>query len=259
MSQMFKFLESQILFMNAIKLPLFADFTHPEKYGLLEKQTLNLTIRTPDNETLGACRNLVAEGTRPEDILVVGHSLGTGVASQLGAQLSKEGIGCCGVVLLSPFSSVPEALSTYNIFGAIPLTKPLSLIPPLPSMITQALIHKFDTLSTISDIKYPILIAHATDDWVIPHTHSDILFTALLEPALPHLPPPRNALHLTPEEVTAEEDRRARREELVTHTDLPGVGGCGCGGEGGGEGSVGEDGQGGTRLYWCAGGCVGGD
>ncbi|KAF9458517.1 abhydrolase domain-containing 12 [Collybia nuda] len=319
MSLMFRFLESQILFMNAIKLPLFADFTHPEKYGLLEKQTLNLTIRTPDNETLGAwfilsrayhdtlsstsgsvethirpaltkhrtilflhgnsatrafqprvqyyqtftrhlgtnvlavdyrgfadstgtpsetglvcdARSawdwLLGEGARPEDILVVGHSLGTGVASQLGAQLSKEGIGCCGVVLLSPFSSVPEALSTYNIFGAIPLMKPLSLIPPLPSMITQALIHKFDTLSTISDIKYPILIAHATDDWVIPHTHSDVLFTALLEPALPHHPPPRNALHLTLEEVAAEEDRRARREELVTHTDLPGVGGVDVG------------------------------
>lgn len=44
---------------------------------------------------------LVAEGAKEEDILVVGHSLGTGVASQLGAQLSREGIKCRGVVLLS--------------------------------------------------------------------------------------------------------------------------------------------------------------
>jgi abhydrolase domain-containing protein 12 len=44
---------------------------------------------------------LIAEGAKEEDILVVGHSLGTGVASQLGAQLSREAIKCRGIVLLS--------------------------------------------------------------------------------------------------------------------------------------------------------------
>jgi abhydrolase domain-containing protein 12 len=44
---------------------------------------------------------LVAHGKRPEDILIVGHSLGTGVSGMLGAELSSEGINCRGVVLLS--------------------------------------------------------------------------------------------------------------------------------------------------------------
>jgi abhydrolase domain-containing protein 12 len=69
-----------------------------------------------------------------------------------------------------------------------------------------------------------VLIAHAVDDWVIPHTHSDVLFNAFLEPDLPAYPPPRNALQLTPEETDAEEARRAKREQLVTHTDLPRIG-----------------------------------
>lgn len=44
---------------------------------------------------------LVAHGAQPEDILVMGHSLGTGVSSQLGAQLAKDGIKPRGIVLLA--------------------------------------------------------------------------------------------------------------------------------------------------------------
>ena len=44
---------------------------------------------------------LVAHGKRAEDILIVGHSLGTGVAGMLGVELSSERINCRGIVLLS--------------------------------------------------------------------------------------------------------------------------------------------------------------
>jgi len=44
---------------------------------------------------------LVAHGKKPEDILVIGHSLGTGVSGQLGATFSAEGVKCKGIVLLS--------------------------------------------------------------------------------------------------------------------------------------------------------------
>lgn len=44
---------------------------------------------------------LIEHGTREEDILIMGHSLGTGVASQLGAQFGVEGISPRGIVLLS--------------------------------------------------------------------------------------------------------------------------------------------------------------
>lgn len=44
---------------------------------------------------------LVSHGEKVEDILIVGHSLGTGVSGQLGAQLCEEGIEFNGIVLLS--------------------------------------------------------------------------------------------------------------------------------------------------------------
>ncbi len=89
---------------------------------------------------------LVAHGKKAKDILIIGHSLGTGVSGQLAVELNNEGIECRGVVLLSvsrllyglageiftsvqPFASIAQVLDNYNLFGFIPLIKPISLIP----------------------------------------------------------------------------------------------------------------------------------
>ena len=88
---------------------------------------------------------LVDSGAKPEDILVVGHSLGTGVSGQLAVTLAADKVKYRGLVLLSvslittfekhsltflqPFSSIAEVLETYNAFGFIPLIKPIALIP----------------------------------------------------------------------------------------------------------------------------------
>jgi alpha/beta superfamily hydrolase len=50
---------------------------------------------------------LISNGKKAEDILIMGHSLGTGVSGQLGAQFNKEGIVCKGIVFLS-VSNVPS-------------------------------------------------------------------------------------------------------------------------------------------------------
>jgi len=44
---------------------------------------------------------LIAQGKNAEDILIIGHSLGTGVSGQLAVTLANEGIECKGMVLLS--------------------------------------------------------------------------------------------------------------------------------------------------------------
>lgn len=44
---------------------------------------------------------LISRGAKEEDVLLMGHSLGTGVASQLVSQLDAEGINHRGLVLLS--------------------------------------------------------------------------------------------------------------------------------------------------------------
>jgi abhydrolase domain-containing protein 12 len=53
---------------------------------------------------------LISQGAKAEDITIMGHSLGTGVTAQLGAQLDAEGINYRGLVLLSvrmlPYKSI---------------------------------------------------------------------------------------------------------------------------------------------------------
>lgn len=44
---------------------------------------------------------LVANGKQAQDILIIGHSLGTGVSGQFAVELASKGIECRGVVLLS--------------------------------------------------------------------------------------------------------------------------------------------------------------
>jgi abhydrolase domain-containing protein 12 len=71
-------------------------------------------------------RNMGAKG---ENILVVGHSLGTAIATRLVAELAREDVACRGVVLLAPFSSMRQLLETYTIFGVFPIKGPIRMIP----------------------------------------------------------------------------------------------------------------------------------
>ena len=85
---------------------------------------------------------LRASGAPAESVLVVGNSLGTGVAVQFVSALEAEQLGGDeqreeesalegprGVVLLAPFSNVETLLDTYYIAGLVPLLAPLRTLP----------------------------------------------------------------------------------------------------------------------------------
>jgi len=128
---------------------------------------------------------LMDEGAKPEDVLIMGHSLGTAISGLLAAELGREGIKHRGTVLMSAFSSVRTLIDEYYLFGFLPLLKPLSTIPFAPELVTWALVHRFDTLTLVPDIKSSVLIAHADNDWDIPSSHASTLFNAFLTPYLP--------------------------------------------------------------------------
>ncbi|KAJ6620741.1 Alpha/Beta hydrolase protein [Mycena sp. CBHHK59/15] len=168
---------------------------------------------------------LIEHGCAAHDILIVGHSLGTGVSALLGAELSDEGISPRGIVLLSPFSSISKVLETYSIFGVLPLMKPLAMIPWAADLVKRAIIHKFDTQTLVPRIKGPVLIAHAENDWDIPYSHSEALFTTFLEPLLPAAPSlPTNAISLSQAEWSAFTQqlavRKEKRDGIVTTVAL---------------------------------------
>jgi len=168
---------------------------------------------------------LIKNGAPADQILIVGHSLGTGVSALLAAELSDEDISPRGVVLLSPFSSISKLLETYSVLGVVPLMKPLAMIPWVARLVLRTLIHTFETDTLVPRIKGPVLIAHAENDWDIPYSHSEALFDTFLDPLLPPTPElPANAASLSQEEWSTFMDQLAKRKEvrekIVTSVEL---------------------------------------
>ncbi|KAJ3576297.1 hypothetical protein NP233_g544 [Leucocoprinus birnbaumii] len=315
------YFQAHVVYLHAVKIPLFAKYDLPEKYGLAPNKTLNFRIPTSDGESIGAWfilsdhyyhklpaipsmeslpakhipvavqkhptilffhgnaatraftarvqhyksftsrfgANVLAidyrgfadstgtpteagvirdaraawdwlarKGVDGDDVLIVGHSLGTGISAGLAKELQRDGIAYKGLTLLSPFSSIQDVLQTYHILGFFPLMKPLAMIPWATNIISWALVHKFDTLKAVPTIDGPVLLAHAEDDWDIPHTHSDVLFNAFLDDVLPEVKLPESVFRATTEERDALssslERRRIIREKLVDHIDMGGFG-----------------------------------
>lgn len=100
-------------------------------------------------------------GYTPENILVVGESLGGGVASELA--LRRE-IG--GLVLLSSFTSVPD-------LGA-------ELFPWLPVRWLGSI--QYDTQSRLPDLSTPVLIVHGRQDSLVRFHHAEANYRAAREP-----------------------------------------------------------------------------
>ena len=97
---------------------------------------------------------------RPEvssGIVVMGRSLGSGVAVHLAAHRPLR-----GVILVSPYDSMVEVAKRHYPF------LPVSLM----------LRHRFDSLARVPQIEAPLLCLVATEDRVIPRAHSRALFEA---------------------------------------------------------------------------------
>ena len=81
----------------------------------------------------------------------------------------------------------------------------------------------------MQEMKVPLLLVHAEDDWDIPYLHSETLFDAFLEQHLPPLPNIAAAMAGASDEVAESIDRlskerRALRRELVTSSEIPRMG-----------------------------------
>ena len=103
-----------------------------------------------------------AGGLAPEEIVLYGESLGTGVA----ARMALEPGEWRALVLDAPYTSVVDrAAEIYYFF-------PVDLL----------LRDRFETDSFIADVDTPVLILHGTADMVIPVAHGRALFDMATEP-----------------------------------------------------------------------------
>ncbi len=89
---------------------------------------------------------LRARGVKEDRLVLVGRSLGTGVA----VEMAHRGYGCA-LLLVSPYTSITDV--GRNRFGPL---------------VHVALLDSFDSLSRIGSVKVPVVAIHGTADTLIP-------------------------------------------------------------------------------------------
>ena len=103
----------------------------------------------------------VVQKVAARDIVLVGESLGGGVATYLAQKHPPRAL-----ILASTFTSVPDLGVT--------------VYPWLPVRLLARI--RYDNISRIGSIDAPVMIAHSPQDDVIPFPHGQALFTAAREP-----------------------------------------------------------------------------
>ncbi|KAH7100862.1 alpha/beta-hydrolase [Auriculariales sp. MPI-PUGE-AT-0066] len=168
----------------------------------------------------GAWDWLIARGATASDIVLMGQSLGTGVAAGFAAQLAEENISPRGVVLVAGFQSFPLMLEEYRMFGWLPILGPLRIFPFITKLLFRFLNSHFNTQLALPILKAPVILVHANDDTDIPCAQSFALFNTLLDDYLTPIPERLKkvigAVSLRPIQNT----RTAERTKLVLNADL---------------------------------------
>ncbi len=100
-------------------------------------------------------------GVAPGTIVLYGHSLGTGVATELALRRPAA-----GVVLEAPFTSMPEMVRR-----TVPFLDPQDLVS-----------QKYDNLGKAPRLAVPLLVVHGTRDRTIPIEMGRAVFDAAPEP-----------------------------------------------------------------------------
>lgn len=109
---------------------------------------------------------LQAEGVRPANIVLLGESLGSGVAVQIAAELGRAGTPAAGLVLEAPYTSTTDVAAAVYWF--------------LP--VRWLLKDRFENLDKINDIRTPLLVIHGERDRTIPTALGRRLLAAAPEP-----------------------------------------------------------------------------
>ena len=119
------------------------------------KSTGKITERGLYRDADAAYQHLLAMGFLPENTIIYGRSIGSGVAVDLAARCEAK-----GMILESPFTSLGAlADRTFAVF--------------LPSLYLR---FRFDNLAKINKVKFPVIFLHGSDDELIPASHSRQLF-----------------------------------------------------------------------------------
>lgn len=109
-----------------------------------------------------AIKKIIETGTDESHLVFYGESIGTGSATQMATEFPKA----AGLILESPFTSLPDA-GAYH-------------YPYLPVRLLMR--DRFDSCSKIKQIKMPLLLIHGEQDRIVPFKLGHELYEAANEP-----------------------------------------------------------------------------
>ena len=113
------------------------------------------------NDGRAYLQNLMARGIESRNLILYGHSLGTGVAVQMASEFHVGGL-----MLLAPYLSIPK-LAQID-------------FPFFPSSLLA--LDRFDSEKKIRQIHTPLLIVNGFADQVVPPSHGRRLYSLANEP-----------------------------------------------------------------------------
>jgi abhydrolase domain-containing protein 12 len=93
---------------------------------------------------------LIERGATSNRLIIMGHSMGTAVATKFTEQLQSFDIKPKGLILKAPFTNIQNALFDQKLFGKYHFLGPIGHIPQLRGYLTSVLKLEFDSKSIIS-------------------------------------------------------------------------------------------------------------
>ncbi|KAF9919475.1 hypothetical protein FBU30_010975 [Linnemannia zychae] len=124
-----------------------------------------------------AAWNWLTRRVPSEKIVIYGHSLGSGIATNLCLYLEEQQISPLALVLDAAFTSMPDMMTAYR---KIPIIQPFARFPVLLNHFKLRLMDRFETVRAVETIQSPLLLIHGDEDADVLISNSHTLFHTAL-------------------------------------------------------------------------------
>ncbi|KAF8928813.1 hypothetical protein BGZ47_001418 [Haplosporangium gracile] len=112
-----------------------------------------------------------------EKVVIYGHSLGSGIATNLCLHLEEQQFSPLALILDAAFTSMPDMMTAYR---KIPIIQPFARFPFLLNHFKLRLMDRFETVRAVETIQSPLLLIHGDEDADVLISNSHTLFHTAL-------------------------------------------------------------------------------
>uniref|UniRef100_A0A673IM61 Abhydrolase domain containing 12 n=1 Tax=Sinocyclocheilus rhinocerous TaxID=307959 RepID=A0A673IM61_9TELE len=154
-------IQAKLVFLNFVRVPYFIDLKRPQDQGMLSGSPSEKGM-TSDALFL---YQWIKQRIGQKPLYIWGHSLGTGVATNLVRRLCDRGTPPDSLILESPFTNIREEAKSH------PFSMVYRYLPGFDWFFLDSITAndiRFASDENVNHISCPVLILHAEDDAVVP-------------------------------------------------------------------------------------------